>query len=233
MIIFVTGIDTEIGKSVVTGALAAWFQHQGYRTITQKFIQTGSRGVGEDILVHRQLMGLDLLPEDFEGLTCPVVLEFPASPHLAANLAGQRIDIDDIVHCANELATRYDIVLVEGAGGLCVPVTSETLTIDVVARRQWPVVLVTAPRLGSINHTLLSLDAVHRRGMQLAAVVYNLHFSATPEIVADTRQLLEKAIDRLGSNAPLVDLPGDFDVSRPAAWHDSRLETLLQSVEPH
>lgn len=88
----VSGIDTDIGKSVATGLMARSLSLLGYSVITQKLVQTGCRGVAEDILRHRQLMGVDLLPEDQSGLTCPYVFSKPCSPHLAAELEGTVID---------------------------------------------------------------------------------------------------------------------------------------------
>jgi len=218
MILFVSGIDTGIGKTVATGRLARWYAACGFSVVTQKLIQTGCEGLSEDILVHRKIMGIDLLPEDHTGLTCPFVFGFPSSPHLAAELAGQRVDTERLGTAARELAQRYEGVLVEGAGGLCVPLTAETTVLDFLAREGWPVVLVTTPRLGSINHTLLSLEALHARRLPLAAVIYNLYQPARPEIVHDTRRVIGNALRRMGYAAPVLDLaradsdtPGDPD----------------------
>ncbi len=230
MILFVAGIDTGIGKTVATGHLAAWFRRQGHRTITQKLVQTGCQDTSEDIQVHRSLMGLALLPEDHQGLTCPAIYPFPASPHLAASLAGRPIDVEWIVNCTVQLAACYDIVLVEGAGGLMVPLTRNTTIIDLIARQAWPVVLVTAPRLGSINHTLLSLEAIHRREIHLAAVIYNLHHSATPEIVTDTREVIQQVIASAGSRAPVIDLPAGVNVNDAGGWDDAGLQRLLRNT---
>jgi dethiobiotin synthetase len=231
MIFFVAGIDTGIGKTIATGRLAAWFQRQGRRTITHKLVQTGNQGISDDIRVHRDLMGIELQPEDRQQLTCPAIYPFPASPHLAAELAGKPVDVAQIIASATQLAADYDVVLVEGAGGLLVPLTHQTTTIDVIARQSWPVILVSAPRLGSINHTLLSLEAIHSRGIELAAVVYNLHHTAAPEIVADTRQVILEAIARMGSRAPVIDMPGKMDGNTPRIWDDAALHWLLQEPE--
>jgi len=229
MILFVAGIDTGIGKTVATGYLAAWCQRQGYRTITQKLVQTGCQNTSEDIHVHRSLMGMELLPEDRQRLTCPAIYPFPASPHLAASLAGEPIDIERIVNCANRLAACYDMVLVEGAGGVMVPLTGTTTIIDLIVQQAWPVILVTSPRLGSINHTLLSLDAMHRRDIYLAGVIYNLHHTAAPEIVADTREVIRKAIAKTGGRAPVIDLPGGVHVCAPGTWDEAGLQQLLRT----
>ena len=174
-VFFVSGIDTNIGKSYATGYLARKWNEAGRRTITQKLIQTGNEGISEDIEVHRRLMRTGFLPEDTEGLTMPEIFSYPCSPHLAAEIDGRPIDFAKIAAATAILSERYDAVLLEGAGGLMVPLTREWLTIDYVARMGYPVVLVTSGRLGSINHTLLSLEAMAARGIELHTLAYNLH----------------------------------------------------------
>lgn len=173
-IYFVSGIDTNIGKSYATGVIARTWNERGVRTITQKFIQTGNVGYSEDIDLHRSLMGTGLLEEDREGLTMPEIFSYPCSPHLAAEIDGREIDFDKIGRAAKELAVRYDAVLVEGAGGLMVPLTRDFLTIDYVAEQDLPLIFVTSGKLGSINHTLLSFEAIRNRGIRLHTVAYNL-----------------------------------------------------------
>jgi dethiobiotin synthetase len=170
-------------------------------------VQTGCDGFSDDILIHRKIMGAELIPEDRLGLTCPYVFPFPGSPHLAAEIAGQMVDLGRVEAATHELAQRYDVVLVEGVGGLCVPLTAETTALDFLVRHGWPVVLVTAPRLGSINHTILSLEALHIRRISLAGVIYNLRHTARPEIVRDTRDVIETAMRSMGYAAPIIDIP--------------------------
>lgn len=182
-VLFISGIDTNVGKTYATAALALALQQAGHNVITQKMIQTGCTGSSEDIEKHRELMGLPLLEIDKSGLTCPVILSYPASPHLAAEIDHAEIQLDRIEAATRELSQMYDMVLLEGAGGLMVPIHAtgnETplggfLTIDYIARQQYPVVLVTSGKLGSLNHTLLSLDACLRRGIETVMIIYNLY----------------------------------------------------------
>lgn len=171
---FVSGIDTNIGKSYATGYLARKWNEAGIRTITQKLVQTGNEDVSEDIALHRRLMGTGWLPEDDERLTMPEIFSYPCSPHLAAEIDRRPIDFDKIERAMQTLSGRYDAVLLEGAGGLMVPLTRDLLTIDYIARHHYPLVFVTSGRLGSINHLLLSLEAADRRGIRLHTLVYNL-----------------------------------------------------------
>ncbi|MDM8155066.1 dethiobiotin synthase [Bacteroides gallinaceum] len=171
---FVSGIDTNIGKSYATGYLAREWNKKGIRTITQKLVQTGNEDVSEDIGLHRRIMGTGWLPEDREKLTMPEIFSYPCSPHLAAEIDRRPIEFGKIERTTQILSERYDAVLLEGAGGLMVPLTRDLLTIDYIARHRYPLVFVTSGRLGSINHLLLSLEAADRRGIRLHTLVYNL-----------------------------------------------------------
>ena len=169
---FVSGIDTDAGKTVCTGWLARELMHAGRTVATMKLVQTGCGAFSPDIRVHRRIMGVHLT-EDDSLLTAPALFSDPASPHLAAEIDGARIDFKHLSECAETLAARYDVVLVEGAGGLAVPLTRELLSIDFVCQQGWPLVFVTCGRLGAINHTLLSLEAVRNREVLLSAVIFN------------------------------------------------------------
>lgn len=202
----IAGIDTGIGKTVATGQLARFLLARGERVLTMKLVQTGCPpGVAEDIRTHRALMGVPLLPEDESGETCPHVLAFPASPLLAAALEGREIDPERVFRTAQSFLERYDVVLLEAAGGLAVPLTPGTTLLDWLVKWSCPVLLVSAPRLGSINHTLLSLEALLRRGIPVGGVLYNLYHTAPPEIIADTRREIGAFLARHGCPGQVID----------------------------
>ena len=219
MIYFVTGIDTDIGKTYATGMLARYLQERRCRVITQKMVQTGNVGYSEDLELHRRLMGGVRFPEDDEKLTWPAVFRFPASPHLAAELEGRTVDLPAIAAATRELDRRYDIVLVEGAGGPGVPLTRDLYVADYLAQQQYPVILVTSGRLGSISHTFLALEAFARRGVTVCGLVYNLAAAADPVIAGDTRTVLLGQMRRFGFPEILVELP-EVRPDKPAAAPD-------------
>lgn len=219
-VLVVAGIDTGIGKTVATGLLARRFAEEGVRVITQKIAQTGCEGVAEDIVTHRELMGCGLLDVDLDGTTCPYVFRFPASPHLAAALEGRRIDLMAIRRSTFMLRKNHDLVLLEGVGGLLVPLDAELLFADYVRDAGYGLVLVTSPRLGSINHTLLSLEACVSRGIEVRGVIYNRYIHAEEAIAADTRTVIASALKRCGfENAPLFDLDAGGLRAEPAELH--------------
>ncbi len=180
---------------------------EGLTVATQKFIQTGCRDTSEDIEAHRRLVGCAPLPEDAEGITAPIIFTYPASAQLAAAIDGREIDLGLVDASTALLLERYDRVLVEGAGGLMVPIRDDLFTIDYIESRRLPLVLVTNGRLGSINHTVLSLEAVKARGIELKAVVYNRYFDKDSVIAADTHGFIERYIGRHFPDCELIDLP--------------------------
>lgn len=205
---FVSGIDTNIGKSYATGYLAREWNKNGIRTITQKFIQTGNTELSEDIELHRKLMGTGLLPEDKEGLTMPEIFTYPCSPHLVAEIDKRTIDFNKIERATEALSEKYDAVLLEGAGGLMVPLTRDLLTIDYIAQKNYPLIFVTSGRLGSINHTLLSLEAIRKRGIRLHTLMYNLYPVSDDELIRrDTEDYIRTLLAKEYPDTEFVSVP--------------------------
>ncbi len=204
----ISGIDTDIGKSVATGLMARALLAAGHTVVTQKMVQTGCQGVAEDILYHRELMGIELLPEDLEGLTCSYVFAKPCSPHLAAKLEGRTVDPERIRQATDTLLAGFDHVLLEGAGGLLVPLTREVTFLDYLQEQGYPLILVSSPRLGSINHTLSALELAQGRGITVKGIVYNCYGSSDGEIRQDSRELFIHFLRSYGFSAPVIDLDG-------------------------
>ncbi|MBA6243344.1 MULTISPECIES: dethiobiotin synthase [Psychrobacter] len=217
-VLFVSGIDTDIGKTYATGLLAKALMQQGVNVITQKLVQTGiskqangELSIADDILSHRKLMKIPLQHCDLDFTTCPYRYEKPASPHLSAALANEPLDPDIITRSTKTLQSDYDVVLLEGAGGLLVPITTELLTLDYIAEQDYPIILVTSGRLGSISHTLLSLEAIKSRGLTVHSVIYNhIHDDAEQtdaEIANSTIDFLQNYLARHYPEAHWLQIP--------------------------
>ena len=189
---FITGIGTDVGKSWATGWLARRYMDEGKSVITQKFIQTGNVGSSEDIEVHREIMGIGMTPEDDAMLTAPEIFSYPCSPDLASKIDHRPIDFEKISKATAALESRYEVVLIEGAGGIMVPLQGEYLTIDYIKEHNLPTVVVTNGQLGSINHTLLTLFAIEKYGIELSEVIYNHFFDKDSTICADTIAYLKR-----------------------------------------
>ena len=204
---FVTAIDTDAGKTIVTGLLGKYLKDKKADVVTMKLAQTGCEKVSDDILVHRQIMKEELSVEDREGLTCPYLLKFPASPHLAADMEGKTIDCDHLVNTIKALEQKHDQVLIEGVGGLMVPINHDVLLCDFIQEQQLPVILVTSGRLGSINHTLLSLEVMKNRGISLYGLIYNHYPVTEQEITDDSAKVLKKHLSNYFPNALWGEVP--------------------------
>lgn len=206
-IICVTGIDTDIGKTIVTGVLARYLLNAGKKVITQKICQTGCEDVSEDIITHRKIMGVELQEVDRQGLTCPYIFPEPCSPHLAAELAGDEIVCDKISQATDELAKNYDYVIVEGVGGLLVPLLLDYTLIDYLTDRQYPQILVSCARLGSINHTLSALEIIRGRGLDILGIIYNRFMDSNEKIANDSARVFSHYLEKNGFEQRIVDMP--------------------------
>lgn len=172
---FVTGTDTEVGKTLVSSALLHALTQQGLRAAGMKPVAAGARlldGVWHnedaDILADA---GNVALPGE---LTTPYLLRDAAAPHIAAAQEGVSIDIAHIRACYDRVAEASDAVVVEGIGGFRVPLSDRLDTADMAQQLALPVVLVVGLRLGCLNHALLTADAIAARGLKLAGWVANV-----------------------------------------------------------
>lgn len=190
--IFITGIGTDVGKSYATGWLARELALLGLRPVTQKFIQTGNKGFSEDIAVHRRIMGTGTLDVDTDMTTAPLILSYPAAPDLAAEIDGVTVDYSKATEATATLLKHYSPVLIEGAGGLLVPLDNSQLTADYIADNHLPAAIVTNGQLGSINHTLLTLHECRRREIPVWAVIYNPFFDKDKTICRHTVRFIER-----------------------------------------
>jgi dethiobiotin synthetase len=181
-----------VGKTVVTGLLARYLLDKGFRTITQKWIQTGTATL-EDVAVHWELMnkkGVDikkLLP-----FIAPYTFKLPASPHLAAEAEDRKIAPRKITDSFKTLAKDFDFVIVEGVGGLLVPFDRKKLVIDIAKELALPVIIVAKNRLGAINHTLLTIEALKTRRMKILGIIFNADENTNEAVLRDNPVIIEE-----------------------------------------
>ncbi len=207
--LFITGIGTDVGKSYATGWLAKEIAATGKSVITQKLIQTGNRDVSEDIEIHRRIMGIPMQSVDLCRVTAPIILSYPASPHLAAKIDGIELDYGVASAATDTLLNKYDHVLIEGAGGLMVPLKERYLTIDYITGHKLPTVVVTNGRLGSISDTLLTLSALAAAGADVFAVIYNPYFDKDKTIADETLGYLAAYVQEKYPDTLFLSMPAD------------------------
>lgn len=235
---FITGTDTDVGKTVITAGLLRMLRGRGLDAATMKPVQTGAesvngRMVAPDLAVHHRAAEWTP-PDDDVALMAPYLYEPACSPHLAGRMAGSYPEIGRIVDAASELSERYAPLLIEGAGGVYAPVDEEKTMLDLMQTLGLPVILVAHRGLGTINHTLLSLEALRGAGLRVAGVVLNETQDVEPDFIrADNPD----AIARLG-RAPIlgnIDCLRDWETNPDAAWQRfaegfTGFETLLEDT---
>ncbi|MBM3114943.1 dethiobiotin synthase [Jeongeupia naejangsanensis] len=171
---FITGTDTDVGKTVATCQLLRGFAAHGLRAVAMKPVASGCTTidgalVNADVVAHRAA-GNVVVPDE---LASPYRFAPPISPHLAAREAGVAVSLDHLAACAAQLQTLTDVLLIEGAGGWHAPLTDEA-DMQVLAQRfNVPVILVVGMRLGCLNHALLSANAIIAAGLPLAGWIAN------------------------------------------------------------
>jgi dethiobiotin synthetase len=168
--LFVTGSDTGAGKTVVASAIAATFAARGERVAVFKPVVTGLEA-SDDPLPDHELLLSSARSSQAPGEVSPYRFRPAVSPHLAAELAGARIDPATLLAAARRAAASADVLIVEGVGGLLVPLTKSYLVRDFAAELGFPLVIAAKPGLGTINHSLLTIEAARSAGLRTAAVV--------------------------------------------------------------
>ncbi len=195
--VFITGTDTEVGKTVVTGLLARYFLDKGESVITQKWVQSGSPKFSIDIANHLKIIGKkkSCIKNELSDV-CPYVFKLPASPHLASLRESKTININKIKKSFRALKKKFDWVIVEGIGGALVPLSSKKLVIDIVKELKLPTIVIVGNRLGAINHTLLTIEALRSRGLKIIGLIFNDLSEATNRIVLEDNPKIVEYISK-------------------------------------
>jgi dethiobiotin synthetase len=171
---FITGTDTGVGKTLVTGALLHAFARQGRRVVGMKPVTAGCAATSQSLSCEdvEQLRAQSNVAAPL-NLVNPYAMVPPIAPHIAAEQSGVKIDLDTIASSCEALRELADVVLVEGVGGFMVPLNAVQDTADLAVMLDLPVILVVGMRLGCINHALLTAQAIRLKGLRLAAWVAN------------------------------------------------------------
>jgi dethiobiotin synthetase len=207
--VFVTGTSTEVGKTVVSAVLARTLAAEGKRVAVFKPAVTGLEEEGEtDHALLRRASGSNQSDEEI----APYRYGPPASPHLAAALAGEQIDPERLRRAAAAAAADADAIVCEGVGGLLVPLSPTYLVRDLAGDLGYPLVIVASPGLGTINHTLLTLESARVAGLEVAAVVLNPWPEEPSEIERDNRETIAELGEVRFETLPHLDL------SQPDRW---------------
>lgn len=181
--LFIAGTDTGVGKTWITGALARALRDRRLDVGVGKPVQSGGLPgqVDADSYQLRHVSGV----ADSETDICPRSYPTPLTPWLAAHLAGETLRLPDLVAGMDPLFARHEAVLIEGAGGLGAPLTATHLGVDLAVALGLPVLLVARPGLGTVSHTLMSVQWARQRGLTVVGVLFNGYRGPLPPLVGD------------------------------------------------
>ncbi|HVX33110.1 MAG TPA: dethiobiotin synthase [Solirubrobacterales bacterium] len=233
--VFVTGTGTEIGKTVVAAVLARTLADEGrsvavfkpaltgmdefpdYDEAAARAAATGDGEVAIEGLPDHAILRLAARSSQSDDEIAPYRFDPPMSPHLAAGLAGVEIDPDRVMAAARAAADGVDAIVCEGAGGLLVPLSPSWTMRSCAVELGYPLVVVSPPGLGSINHSLLTVESARSVGLKVAAIVLNPWPEEPTPIEADNRETIAAL-----SGVPVLTLP-HLDLTSPATWPQLRL----------
>lgn len=208
---FVTGTDTEIGKTHACCTLLHALRLRGFQAVGMKPVAAGTDAFGRNDDVERLLAASTVLVKREEAN--PYLFDQPIAPHVAAADAGVRIDLDAILASYRQLAARAEAVIVEGVGGFCVPLDDQVDTADLAVALNLPVIMVVGLRLGCINHALLTAEAIAARGLTLAGWIANC---IDPDMLR-RNESIDALASRLG--APLLGILPHGEPAEVSARH--------------
>lgn len=227
--IFVTGTDTGVGKSIVAATLARLLRMNGVNAGVMKPVTSGCREVSGGLVSDDALLLCNAAGIPYSEDAAPYRLREAVAPSVAAGIDGVRIDFQQIKAAYNRLAGLYDYVIVEGAGGLMVPLSGGLLIADLALELDLALLVVARPGLGTINHTVLTCFAAQQMGLKVAGVIIN----GMPEKPGRAEQSAPHQIGSL-CGAPLLGVwpkRNEVDememIDELAAWLDGQPETAI------
>ncbi|MEA2083567.1 MAG: dethiobiotin synthase [Thermodesulfobacteriota bacterium] len=169
--LFVTGTDTSVGKTHFCALFLAFLKERGIDAGYQKWVSAG--GEPPPDLAH-VMQTAGMTPDSAElDLQVPFRFSFPASPHLAAEMEWREVDPDVIIKRFHEMSQKHKILIIEGVGGLLVPLRRDLLLADLLAGLKPPTLIVARSGLGTLNHTLLTLEVMRNRGIPISGIVFS------------------------------------------------------------
>lgn len=191
--LFVTGTDTSVGKTYVCARLLEFLTKKGIRAGYQKWVATGvNEGLPADLALCLEAASIAPEPE-LVAQQVPYCFRFPAAPHLAAEMEGRRVDPEVIAERYRTMAARHEWLIVEGVGGILVPLRRDLVLADLLARLRPRTLVVARSGLGTINHTLLTLEAMRSRQIPVLGVVFSDPTEQEDErLVQDNMQTIEE-----------------------------------------
>lgn len=224
---FITGTDTDVGKTVVTSLLLSYLKNTGVDVFPYKPIQSGA------ILEDGKLQAPDVqmyqrvLPQLQSEKACTYLLKKASSPHLAAKEEDVTFDVNSIIKNTVQLEAAHDLILVEGAGGAVVPIQGDYCMIDLMKDLQLPVILVGRAGLGTINHTVLTVMALQSANIHIEGILLNCIQTGDKTIEEDNAKVIERL-----TGIPVLGIIPQIKNLEEALQNPINYQSIFQSLNP-
>ena len=225
--LFITGTDTDVGKTAFSALLLAELRRRKINAAPMKPAQTGCCGNVPDLDYSLAMAEMQVERETY-SLMAPYTFEPACSPHLAAELNGTEIEIAEIVIAARMLASEYDLIIAEGAGGVLVPLNRRENMLDLIQALRIPVIIAARPGLGTINHTLLTLRALRSDGLDIAGIVF---VASTHEESGFIEEDNGTTIEQFGKVPVLGTIPYCAQLAEPAPKFETLPIPVVAEIE--
>jgi len=227
--LFVTGTDTEVGKTIVTASLVSLLIHDGFDVGVMKPVETGcSKKNGR--LVPRDATFLKVVSDSKDGLSLinPYRFSKPLAPSIAAEFDHKEIKIEKISFAYEKLSEKHDITFVEGAGGLLVPLTGKLTNADLILKLALPIIVVVGSKLGAVNHALLTVSWARENGIRVIGLVINQP-NRSPGTRKNLAQKTNPGLIRSFAEVPILgEVPYIPSISRPRFFSKSAVSNILK-----
>jgi dethiobiotin synthetase len=208
--VFITATDTGIGKTIVSAGFALALKERGMRVGVMKPVATGCVAYGKRLISSDAVYLFEAAQNEYAPLTNPIRLRNPVAPSIASVYEQREIDLDDIRSAFQNLQKHYDFIIVEGIGGLLVPIKDKFLVANMIREMELPIVIVSHSSLGAINHTLLTIDSALIRGFIIKGIIFN----RTPLVNYSLAEMTNPRVIHELSGVPVLgSLPDIQDVS--------------------
>ncbi len=222
--IFITGTDTGVGKTVVAAGLALALRNRGLRVGVMKPVATGCNGSGAHLISEDAVFLWEAAENEYPALTSPLRFRNPLAPHVAASLEKKSVEPKKLVRAFRELGQHYDFVIVEGIGGLFVPLARDYYVSNLIKDFDLPVVVVARSSLGAINHTLLTVDAALVRGIEVRGIIFN----RVPLVNYSLAEITNPKVIHELSGAPILGSLPEMDDLDIATCRYGQLQHMVQ-----
>ncbi|MEG6584503.1 dethiobiotin synthase [Dendrosporobacter sp. 1207_IL3150] len=227
--IFITATDTEVGKTVITGAIAAALKARGLNIGVVKplasggFTDNNGQLVAEDATFLMKAAGIN---EDKRALVNTVCLQLALTPAVAAVQAGITIDMPEVISNCRLAGNEFDRVIIEGVGGITAPLWEDYLVADMIVELNLPAIIVARPNLGTINHTVLTAEYAKQRGIKVAGIIINKWDEQNAGVLEHSNIAYIERLTKL----PIL---GKFPASETISVPDARVEGLAELAEKY